>query len=85
MAVVIRVAIVEDHPATAERIAVLLEREPDLAIVGAAPDLDRARDPIRSEMPDVVLCDVELAEGGRDLISSRRPSLLIRPRLRSSS
>lgn len=61
----IRVAIVEDHPATAEGLAVLLGREPDVLVIGTAPDLARARALIRSTSPDVVLCDVELAGGGR--------------------
>jgi DNA-binding NarL/FixJ family response regulator len=62
---VIRVAIVEDHPATAEGLAALLATEHDLIVVGTASDLDQARVLIRSNTPDVVLCDVELAGGGR--------------------
>lgn len=65
MAGVIRVAVVEDHPATAEGLAALLGAEPDIVVVGTAPDLGRARALIRSEHPSVVLCDVELAGGGR--------------------
>lgn len=65
MASVIRVAIVEDHPATAEGLAVLLGKEPELVVIGTAPDLDQARALIRSKAPDVVLCDVELAGGDR--------------------
>lgn len=65
MAGVIRVAVVEDHPATAEGLAALLDAEPDIVVVGTAPDLDGARALIRSERPSVILCDVELAGGGR--------------------
>lgn len=65
MAGVIRVAVVEDHPATAEGLAALLGAEPDIMVVGTAPDLDGARALIHSERPSVVLCDVELASGGR--------------------
>lgn len=61
----IRVAIVEDHPATAEGLAALLDMEPKLRVIGTAPNLDKARALIRSKAPDVVLCDVELAGGGR--------------------
>ena len=61
----IRVAIVEDHPATAEGLAALLDKEPELIVIGTAPSLDRARTLIRSKAPDVVLCDIELAGGGR--------------------
>jgi DNA-binding NarL/FixJ family response regulator len=61
----IRVAVVEDHPATAEGLAAVLSKEPELLVVGTAPDLDKARALIRSEAPDVVLCDVEIAGGDR--------------------
>ena len=61
----IRVAIVEDHPATAEGLAALLDKEPDVIVIGTAPNLDKARALIRSKVPDVVLCDVELAGSGR--------------------
>ncbi len=61
----IRLAIVEDHPATAEGLAALVGREPDLTVVGTAVNIDQARTLIRSKAPDVVLCDVELAGGGR--------------------
>ncbi|MGZ8822293.1 MAG: response regulator transcription factor [Aeromicrobium sp.] len=65
MAGVIRVAIVEDHPATAEGLAALLGKEADLTVVGTAPNLETARALITSQTPDVVLSDVELAGGGR--------------------
>ncbi len=61
----IRVAIVEDHPATAEGLAALLDKEPDVIVIGTAPNLDQAKTLIRSKAPDVVLCDVELAGSGR--------------------
>lgn len=65
MAIVIRVGIVDDHPATAEGLATLLAREPGLTVIGTAPDLEGARLLIRWEALDVLLCDVELAGGGR--------------------
>lgn len=61
----IRVLIVDDHPATAEGLGVLLTQEADIEVVGAAPDVDTARALIQSQAPDVALCDIELAGGSR--------------------
>ena len=61
----IRVAILEDHPATAQGLAALLAMEPEIVVVGAAADLHGARALIEAEAPHVVLCDVELAGGDR--------------------
>jgi len=58
---VIRVAIVEDHPAIAEGLMALLRVESDLTVVGSAPDSVAAERLIEAESPDVVLCDIRLA------------------------
>jgi DNA-binding NarL/FixJ family response regulator len=60
----IRLVIVEDHPAIAEAMAALLGAEPDIQVAGIATDADRAERMIDQLAPDVVLCDVML--GGRD-------------------
>lgn len=65
MADVIRVLIVEDHPATAAGLGELLGREPDIQVVGSARSVDQARQVIASAEPDVVLCDVELDGSSR--------------------
>jgi len=57
---VIRLAIVEDHPAIAEGLAALLRGEQDLTVVGMARDGDAANRLIALEKPDVVLCDIHL-------------------------
>ena len=77
----IRVAIVDDHPATAEGLAALLSTEPDIAIVGTAAAVEGARALIRTAGPDVVLCDVELAGGGRGfaLLETAEPRGAVRP------
>ncbi len=74
MAIMIRVAIVEDHPATAEGLAALLSAETDVQIVGTAGSVAGARDLIAATTPDVVLCDVELAgsERGFALLETTR-------------
>jgi DNA-binding NarL/FixJ family response regulator len=60
----IRLAIVEDHPAIADGLAALLRDSPDVAVVGIADDLGAAIALIERESPEVVLCDIRLAQGG---------------------
>ncbi len=75
MAGLIRVAVVDDHPATAEGLASLLASSAEIEVVGTARDIRGARDLIRAAAPDVVLCDIELGGGGRgfDLVTTQRP------------
>jgi DNA-binding NarL/FixJ family response regulator len=63
----IRVALVEDHPAIADGLIALLGGEPDVVVVGAASDAAAADRLIASTSPDVVLCDVRLAGDGDGL------------------
>jgi NarL family two-component system response regulator LiaR len=59
---VIRLAIVEDHPALADGLATLLRGSEDVVVVGTAPDVANAATLIEREKPDVVLCDIRLAD-----------------------
>lgn len=61
----IRLVIVEDHPAIAEGIGALLDDQDDIELVGGAVDVDEAERVIEATSPDVVLCDIRLA-GDRD-------------------
>ena len=71
----IRLAIVEDHPAIAEGLTALLRTETDLVVVGTASDGDAADRLIETESPDVVLCDIRLAGAVDGLeILARHPS-----------
>jgi len=72
----IRVAVVDDHPATAEGLAALLAAEPDIVVVGTAAEVAGARALIDRQGPDVVLCDIELAGGARgfELLDPARPT-----------
>ena len=63
----IRVALVEDHPAIADGLIALLASEPDVTVVGSASDAASADRLIASTSPDVVLCDVRLAGSGDGL------------------
>jgi two-component system NarL family response regulator len=58
---VIRLAIIEDHPAIAEGLSALLREEPDVTVVGTARDDVAADRLIETQAPDVVLCDIRLA------------------------
>jgi DNA-binding NarL/FixJ family response regulator len=72
---VIRLAIVEDHPAIAEGLAALLRGEPDLTIVGTAPDSVGADRLIEAQSPDVILCDIRLAGSvdGLEVLANHTP------------
>ena len=62
----IRLAIVEDHPALADGLATLIQGSADVEVVGTAPDVAKATELIEREKPDVVLCDIRLADDGDD-------------------
>jgi len=57
---VIRVLIVDDHPSTAMGLAALLQREPDIEVVGVAGDVDESLQLAAQLAPSLVLCDVQL-------------------------
>ena len=71
----IRLAIVEDHPALADGLAALLRGSNDVEVVGTARDVHQATALLEQESPDVVLCDIRLAQGddGFDLVSRFAP------------
>lgn len=57
----IKLAIVEDHPAIADGLTALLRNETDVVVVGTAADSVAADRLIESQAPDVVLCDIRLS------------------------
>ena len=71
----IRLAIIEDHPAIAEGLTALLRGEADVMVVGTAGDADAAERLIAAQSPDIVLCDIRLSGtvDGLELLS-RHPS-----------
>jgi DNA-binding NarL/FixJ family response regulator len=71
----IRLAIVEDHPALADGLAALIRGSTDVEVVGTAPDVAEASALIERESPDVVLCDIRLAndDDGLDLVARFAP------------
>ncbi|HEY8987964.1 MAG TPA: response regulator transcription factor, partial [Candidatus Limnocylindrales bacterium] len=70
----IRVAIVEDHPAIADGLAALLQGSPGVTVVGTARDVKAASALIEHEAPDIVLCDIRLSDAGDgfDLVGRHR-------------
>jgi DNA-binding NarL/FixJ family response regulator len=58
----IRIVVVDDHPVFRDGTAAILEREPDLAVVGVAADLEAARELLARDPPDVVLLDIRLGD-----------------------
>src|SRR2546430_10453802 len=64
-----RVLLVDDHPMIRERLAEVIQREPDLAVCGEAEDRDHALQAVEKTRPDLVIVDPTLKHShGLDLI-----------------
>lgn len=65
-----RLLIVEDHPAVAKALSLLLMSHDDIAIAVIATNVAAAKDALEHDRPDVVLCDVMLdgSDAGFDLL-----------------
>lgn len=60
----IRVLIVDDHPIFREGVRRILERTPEIRVVGEVADSDRVPDAAREGQADVVLLDISLPGPG---------------------
>lgn len=69
-----RVLLVDDHATLREPLALLMERETDLTVVGQAGSLGEARQALRAGLvADVVVLDLNLPDGnGTDLVKELR-------------
>jgi DNA-binding NarL/FixJ family response regulator len=68
-ATVTRILVVDDHPMIRERLAEVIQREPDLAVCGEAEDRHRALEMVQSTNPDLIIVDLTLKNShGLDLI-----------------
>ena len=72
--------IVDDHKLLREGLVGLLEMEPDIAVLGEAPDADTAIDLAQTLAPDVVIMDVNL--GKTNGIDATRQILSHNPRIK---
>jgi len=59
----IRVGIVDDHSIVRQGLRALLDREPDLCVVGEAASAESATAMVAQARPDVVLLDLKLSAG----------------------
>jgi DNA-binding NarL/FixJ family response regulator len=65
----IRIVLVEDHTIFRQAMALALDQESDLRVVGGAGTLAEARELLRSVAADVAIVDIDLPDGsGIDLI-----------------
>ncbi|MCW1924943.1 response regulator transcription factor [Luteolibacter arcticus] len=76
-----RIVLVDDHPMVRERLAEVINREPDLSVCGEAEDRGGALEVIEREKPRLAIVDLTLRRSnGLDLIKDLRvmhPELLI--------
>lgn len=64
-----RVFLVDDHPLVRERLAQLIDQQPDLQVCGEAGDVPEALDGLERTMPDVAVVDLSLKNSsGLELI-----------------
>ena len=68
----IRVVVVDDHPVSRIGIAALLDSLDGIVVVGSAATADEAVEVVLAEEPDVVLMDLDLAEGSSGVDATRR-------------
>ena len=69
----IRILIVDDHPVVREGMAALIDRRPDLTVVGEAKDGEEALTLFRQLGPDITLIDLRMPKlNGVDVIRTLR-------------
>jgi two-component system, NarL family, response regulator DegU len=67
----IRLLIADDHQMVRDGLRRLLEREPDLAVVGESAGVSDTLVELHRLLPDVLLLDLQLADGsGRDVLAA---------------
>jgi DNA-binding NarL/FixJ family response regulator len=74
---VIRLALVDDHPAILDAVRMRAAASDDIEVVGVAADLHGALHLVAAARPQVVLCDLQLtdpAAGGLELLRRRGPT-----------
>ena len=70
----IKVVIVDDHPMFRERLAQLINHEPDMEVTGEADSAEDAIQLIRNRSPDLAIVDITLKwSSGLELIKNIKP------------
>jgi DNA-binding NarL/FixJ family response regulator len=68
-----KVLVVDDHPIVRQGLALLINREADLAVTGEAEDAQTAVQAVASAMPDIMVVDISLnGPDGLDLLKDIR-------------
>ncbi len=75
----IRIVIADDHPVVRAGIRALLDGEDDLEVVGEAPTADEAVTLASASAPDLVLMDLQFADGPRGVEATSRIRALPSP------
>ena len=66
-----RVVVVDDHPMLRERLALLIEKEPDMTVCGEADNIHDAFDLIVAQRPDIAIVDITLkGSSGLELVKN---------------
>lgn len=68
-----KVFVVDDHPIVRQGLALLINREPDLAVCGEAEDAQTAMQSVNAIRPDIMVVDISLnGPDGLDLLKDVR-------------
>jgi DNA-binding NarL/FixJ family response regulator len=57
-----KVLVIDDHPIVRERLAELINQQPDLAVCGEAEDSHQARKAVAELQPDIAIVDITLKD-----------------------
>ena len=75
-----RVVIVEDHPMFRERLASLINKEPDLEVCGESDNIREAMEIIQSTRPDAAIVDITLkGSSGLELLKDLKAQSILVP------
>ena len=66
----------DDHPLLRQGLALLINREPDLAVCGEAEEAQTAMKAIAAQRPDILIADISLnGPDGLDLLKNLRGAI----------
>ena len=68
----IRIVLADDHEIVRSGFRMLIEQDPDMAVVGEAADGMQAYEVVAREKPDVLLMDISMPPGQSGLVACER-------------